>query len=113
MKIFSSIMAIYMLVLFLIPCSDSYEQDAFNIPTTSHKLSDQGEHQHKEHSDCCSPFCVCGCCGVVFDVTQYLNFNQFDINLKSFDLPKTEAIYGFIYIPSYMAEIWQPPQITV
>ncbi|MFZ4260781.1 DUF6660 family protein [Sphingobacterium sp. HJSM2_6] len=113
MKIFSSIMAIYMLVLFLIPCSDSFEQDALNYPTNSQELSDQGVHQHKEHSDFCSPFCVCGCCGVLSAVFHHWNFNTFDFKVKSFDLPKTEASYSFIYIPSYMAEIWQPPQLIV
>ncbi len=114
MKIFSMIMAIYMLVLFLIPCNDTYEKDEQTNPNIA--LSDSHsdtQEQHKEHSDNCSPFCLCGCSGVVIKVINPWNFNSFSFHSKSFELAKTETTYRFQYIPSYIAEIWQPPQLNV
>lgn len=100
-----------MMVLFIMPCADMYEKDNFLNHNHSEELTLQGSHDHQETTDMCSPFCLCGCCGVVSGVV--LQWNIFDIGkAKTFDLSKPKMYYKTIFIPRYFGEIWQPPKIN-
>ncbi len=65
MKVFFSILAIYMMAVFLMPCTDMYEKESFQNHNHSEELTHKGSHDHQETTDMCSPFCLCGCCGIV------------------------------------------------
>src|SRR5690606_11160086 len=112
MKVFSSIMALYMMVLFIIPCADMYEKDLHLNHDHSTEISHQDTHDHTETQDFCTPFCLCGCCGIVSGVV--LQWNVFDIGkAKTFDLStKPKIYYKSVFIPRYFGEIWQPPKIN-
>ncbi|WP_262245836.1 DUF6660 family protein [Parapedobacter soli] len=110
MKVFSSILALFMMALFLMPCADIYEKNVFNNQEHSTEITHQDTHDHTE-SDLCTPFCLCGCCGIVSGVV--LQWNIFNIGkIKSFDLSKPKVYYKSIFISRYLGEIWQPPKIN-
>ncbi|WP_148908956.1 DUF6660 family protein [Sphingobacterium micropteri] len=111
MKVFSSIMALYMMVLFIIPCADMYEKEVFHQHEHSTEIAHEDSHDHPETTDMCSPFCFCGCCGIVSGVV--LQWSTFNIGkIISFDLPKPKVYYKYVFIPRYFGEIWQPPKIN-
>lgn len=109
MKVFSSILALFMMALFLMPCADMYEKDVFNNQEYSTEITHQDTHDHTE-SDLCTPFCLCGCCGMVSGVV--LQWNVYSLVKKTFDLSKPKVYYKSIFISRYLGEIWQPPKIN-
>lgn len=110
MKVFSSILALYMMVLFIMPCADMYEKDVFNNHEHSTEITHQDNHEHTD-SDLCTPFCLCGCCGIVSGVV--LQWNVPNIGKpKTFDLSKPKIYYKPTFISHYLGGIWQPPKIN-
>lgn len=109
MKFIWSILAIIILVLSCIPCSDAevvaMEQTFIN--TTAKSTS-----QHKtdqEHKDLCSPFCQCSCCAVAYTIPL---------------IPVTDVTTGHAFpdkiFAAYLQQspvgitlpVWQPPKIV-
>lgn len=112
MKVFSSILALYTLVLFMMPCADTYGKDISLRNDRSSEITHQDNHDHTETSDLCTPFCLCGCCGLVSGVV--LQWAVADIGrIKSFDLSKPKTYHKPVSIPCYFGDIWQPPKINV
>ena len=109
MKVFSYIMALYMMVLFIMPCVDMYQKDVHDhLTEIAHQ---DNTHDHSETQDLCTPFCLCGCCGIVSGVV--LQWSVFDIGkAKTFGLSKAKVYYKTVFIPRYFGEIWQPPKIN-
>ena len=108
MKVFSYIMALYMMVLFIMPCDDMYVSDRLQHNTT--EMNVQDIHNHNEKADLCTPFCLCGCCGFVSAVVLQLNIFDFQ-TIKTFHLSKQTTHYKSVFIPRYFGEIWKPPKI--
>lgn len=99
-----------MMVLFIMPCADMYEKDVFNNHEHSTEITHQDNHEHTD-SDLCTPFCLCGCCGIVSGVV--LQWNVFNIGkAKTFDLSKPKVYYKSTFISHYLGGIWQPPKIN-
>lgn len=111
MKVFFSILAIYMMAVFLMPCTDMYEKESFQNHNHSEELAHKASHDHQEKPDMCSPFCLCACCGAVSGIVLQWNTYSFG-KIKTFELSKPEAYYKSIFTPSYLGEIWQPPKIN-
>lgn len=111
MKLFSSIMALYMMVLFMMPCADMFEKEMFTYYNHSSEITQEHNHNHSEIMDLCTPFCVCGCCGAVSGVVIQWHLFSFD-KIKSFDFSTTDIHYKSVFIPRYIGEIWQPPKIN-
>lgn len=100
-----------MMVLFIMPCADMNEKDVIHNHEHSTEISHQDAHNRTETQDLCTPFCVCGCCGIVAGVV--LQWNIFEIGkAKTFDLSKPTVYYKTVFIPHYFGEIWQPPKIN-
>jgi len=111
MKVFSYILALYMVVLFIMPCADMYERESFQNHNHSEELVHQDSHDHSEAKDICSPFCLCGCCGMVSGIV--LQWNVYNlVKAKTFDLPKPTVYYTSILISRDLERIWQPPKIN-
>lgn len=111
MKGFSSILALYMLALFMMPCADTYGKDLSLQPSRSTEIP-QDNHDHTETQDLCTPFCLCGCCGLVSGVV--LQWGVADMGrIRSFDLSKPKMYHKPAAIPCYFGDIWQPPKINV
>lgn len=73
------------------------------------QIVDHDHEEQKQHTDHCSPLCVCSCCNTV---TTYFEFKLLEeIHMFEFThLLKTELKLPILTTPSY--SIWQPPQLV-
>lgn len=111
MKVFSSIWAVYMMALFLMPCADKLANETRLPDDYAHALPDHAKHDHSQSADSCSPFCLCNCCGKITGVVLGLPaLSTFDLKILEIIKPHSQYISGFI--PYYVGEIWQPPQLN-
>ena len=110
MKVFSSILALFMMALFVMPCADMYEKNVFNIQEHSTEITHQDNHEHTD-SDLCTPFCLCGCCGIVSGIVLQWNVYSL-VKAKTFDRSKPKVYYKCTLISHYLGGIWQPPKIN-
>ena len=111
MKVFFSILAIYMMAVFLMPCTDMYEKESFQNHNHSEELAHKASHDHQEKPDMCSPFCLCGCCGMVSGIVLQESLSDLG-KLIDLDLSTFVTYYKPVFIPRYFGEIWQPPKIN-
>ena len=99
MKIFTFIMAFYLLLLAAMPCSDNEECE-------SQVMAEQVNHsEHEDEEDGCTPFCICASCPTHIYVSDLTinNFTSFIFSASSSEI-KAE-------IRSYILQaIWQPPR---
>jgi len=95
-------MAVMMLVLNCIPCTDgnaseTHDKIAFAAQDTQHE---------NDHEDNCSPFCQCACC-FGFSISH-------DATVSSGITMNSGSEFG-CYLPENLLEIsrpiWQPPKI--
>lgn len=100
-------MAIYILVLSAVPCSDAHND--CNDSKAKTELAQDHEHQ-QDHDDTCSPFCTCACCGV-----SIINMNFTPLQVKTnivFALVQKVTICNSSLISNFFGSIWQPPKIV-
>ncbi len=88
-----------------------YEKENSQNHNHSEELTHQESHSHQETTDMCSPFCLCGCCGIVSAAVLQWNVPNIE-KAKSFDLSKPEIYYTSTFVPRYFGEIWQPPKVN-
>ncbi len=100
-----------MMVLFMIPCADVNENEIFEEHTHYTETAHSHNEDHSHAGDLCTPFCVCGCCGIVSGVVLLWNGFNFGKMISS-DLPKPVVYYNTLFIPRYIGKIWQPPKIN-
>ncbi|HOZ75433.1 MAG TPA: hypothetical protein PLS51_04400 [Flavobacterium sp.] len=103
----SIILSFILMVLSCLPCADAAND-------SEHSQSTVQNHHHEtndEHSDLCSPFCICNCCGA-----QILNFTpvlSFVIEpIPAIFSPKPEIGYKSHLASMFSGSIWQPPRIV-
>jgi len=108
-KFISSILAILVLVLSCLPCSDV---DALplsdNTATAISAAPLQDCSGHHAACDLCSPFCACFCCAATaLPIAHNMALQPF--------LPIAQCAFA-AYLPTQLAEvfipIWQPPQLV-
>jgi hypothetical protein len=102
MKIFATILSIYVLVLTSMPCIDKQDN---TLQKT--ELSGTSSDNHQKDCDHCSPFCTCYCCASpVLSQTSAIQFNVFFIaqHIPGENVSK--------YFSSIFSSIWQPPKIS-
>ncbi len=111
MKLINTILALYVLVLSCIPCSDETEQilPAYSSSYIHTSNTHSGHNHHNESCDLCSPFCICACCGG-------FGFEPKQIILKELllaDFPSDRNYYTFYdsFSSNFYGNIWQPPKI--
>jgi hypothetical protein len=102
MKIFASILSVYILVLAAIPCIDVPKDNSLQNIEFSNSPSDH----HENEGDHCSPFCTCDCC-----VSPALHHNL-SIQFKSIEVSENiYPKYHSAFISILFFSIWQPPQL--
>lgn len=104
MKFFSLILSIYILALSLVPCTDGVVNEVCGSEKI--ELSDSGHsHEHSNHSDDCTPFCTCTCCGSIVTIppSQYF-WSPTIIVCSSYLFP-----YSLNYSFDYVEGTWHPP----
>jgi len=104
MKYLTFILSIYTICLVSAPCVD--EVLPCNI-----LVSEQTDHQHSgapsDHSDACSPFCICSCCSVPVTIAQ----NAY-ICHPFFAFQRSIIAGSSQFISSFTVNFWQPPKIS-
>ena len=105
MKIFAFILAVLVLALSCMPCTDG--ANAMNNSDAKTEFSKSGKQQEHKDLDDCSPFCTCSCCtGFTF------LFIPYQINYL---IPQSAEKTAFL-LPSKISDIalpvWQPPQLS-
>ena len=100
MKFFAYFMALYILVLSVVPCSDVHNNCNDKKATT--ELTQNHDHQ-QDQDDNCSPFCTCACCSA--------NVIALDFKPTQFSFSQKVAIRNFSFISNFYGNIWQPPKI--
>ena len=106
MKIFAYFMALYILVLSVVPCSDVHNNCNDKKATT--ELTQNHDHQ-QDQDDNCSPFCICNCC----QTAMTLNFTNTTFKIKNLfvEIDVKIANRNFSFISNFYGNIWQPPKI--
>jgi len=92
-------------VLTAIPCIDQPEDHAAQKMEITQS---QGDDQHHEDGDNCSPLCTCNCCAS--PVIQ----QDFSIQFDSFSFLQEclSPEYPSAFVSCYSGSIWQPPQLS-
>lgn len=103
MKLFSTILLLYIFALVALPCADVSNADQVKNTAIS-----QNSHTHRHSADdLCSPFCACSCC-----VSSIIS-PEYAIQLNNCLLaPDYNSCYISSYVSSLFASIWQPPKIS-
>lgn len=109
MKSASIILSFILLVLSSLPCIDA-DKDVVTDAIDS-VVAHSKDHSKELHSDLCSPFCVCNCCGVqVLNFTPTLVFEALPVPLAYAEKPQTT--YSSNLASQFVGGIWQPPQLS-
>jgi len=106
MKYFTSILAIYITALAIVPCSDGNIVGCSTDFNKEHiELKDHIDHSHDHEDDDCTPFCTCICCGslISMPITNIFFLGRIDLlSIYRFD-------YSFNYSLDYSNTVWHPP----
>ena len=92
-------MALYLLLLAAMPCSDSEECE-------NGIMTEQASHNgHEDDEEGCTPFCICACCPTHVYVSDLLTDN---FCTPAFSVSRSEINTE---IRSFISHaIWQPPR---
>ena len=104
MRLFSFVLAILVLVLSSVACSDVHAASG-GVTTI---MEAPAHHQDAGHTDCCSPFCQCACCAGAI-VPQ---------SIAALPEPQAPTFIERVYtshpsatLSQRAVPIWQPPQL--
>jgi hypothetical protein len=106
LKFLTAILSAYMLLLALLPCGDEVEcMDDERYETA---FTNNNQQDHDNHSEICSPFCICACCGQALHVLTMPFFA-----VKPHDEVSERIIqYKEPYFEIIPQAIWQPPKLV-
>ncbi|KXK18225.1 MAG: hypothetical protein UZ08_BCD001001973 [Candidatus Parvibacillus calidus] len=106
MKILVILFSIYFLALSIMPCEDIHHSESHSDELTEISCC---THNDQDHSDFCSPFCNCCCCGTLtaFKTSEYIYPTFFFETHFS----KYFIVRDITFVSSFNANIWQPPRI--
>jgi len=102
-KSFASILAVYVLILTILPCIDIHSDK--HIGETEY-LQKAAADTH-EPVDLCSPFCTCNCCATpAISSYHYCDLSKLSISEQDY------SEYKPVYISILYSSIWQPPKLS-
>ncbi|WP_434086990.1 DUF6660 family protein [Sphingobacterium faecium] len=104
MKILVYILSLYFIALTLIPCADQVQVFSYGQETGARHVN----HEDLNHTDNCSPFCICSCCSIVLNIEPITAISFVVIFLHS----KGEIAYENNFYSFNDSSIWQPPQLV-
>jgi len=106
MRIFSFILLLYLTALSIVPCTDGMPQSS-NYSHVEFSITEH-DHNHSDHQDDCTPFCVCACCGsiIILATVQPMVESKSEIS--------TDYLfnYTFEYSFDYSDGVWHPPSLS-
>ncbi|WP_367388420.1 DUF6660 family protein [Lewinella sp. LCG006] len=108
-----NILSFYMLILALIPCSDTADLQVLNteitVTTTTSTHPDDHDHHSKDCAeDTCPPFCICDCCSGIISLPQMATIPLIVFTPKPGEAPS--------FTPNFPTSgvnnpIWSPPKL--
>lgn len=109
----TTIFAIYLLTLSIIPCGDNgggiieVLNQWFNA---EHEyFSDHQHHNNTCGDDSCAPFCICSCCSINTSIPTGIGFICKEwASISITILPR----YFNCYLSEYLTSVWQPPKFS-
>lgn len=106
-KFLTLILALYILVLPCLPCTDTSE--CHKDSTTSITVL-SGHENHPQENEICNPFCSCACCGHI--VTTNFQPNKI-MACRIFPQQQLQYFYENVSLSSdFFGNIWQPPKFS-
>ena len=103
MKLFTTILSVYILVLIALPCIDAPNDISVHKLELNHSAADP----HQNETAHCSPFCTCDCC-----CSPVLHTNTI-IQISASTLAEHKYPgYISLFISTLFVSIWQPPKIS-
>ncbi len=105
-QIFIFSFSVYLVLLMALPCSDAHRSSS-TITAQLSEITHQSD-SHRQHSEVCTPFCICSSCVVAIVLHPCLEFDFFnpdhrDSNICNFYQSVQSDFHG---------SIWQPPQLV-
>jgi len=105
MRIFAFILSFYIIALSIVPCTDGIPQSSnhsdIEVSAAEH------DHNHSDHKDSCTPFCVCACCGIMITMPTLQPLVQARVVISTDYL----FHYTFDYSFDYSEGVWHPPSL--
>ncbi|TCK80918.1 hypothetical protein C8N28_2673 [Albibacterium bauzanense] len=106
MRLFTSFIALYMVLLSLAPCGDKKDCKINSTQPSSISIADHSsEGSHTEEA--CTPFCSCSCCSI--SMLKSNNVYPTKINEEHRDI---NINYSNARLPLTAHSIWQPPKLV-
>lgn len=107
MKLIAFILALFISVLAVMPCTDNITCDK----DIHQSIEKSAAHDHEEDpGDLCSPFCSCACCGYFGFVLAFPTFKITTSGVMLTDFTTPEPVD---FTSSYFYSFWQPPKISL
>ena len=98
------LLSLFFMVLTVVPCSDAAGGFGDKVCVSQDLHLEQTKVQH---TDLCTPFCVCSCCGISVSFVQIKKLLPEKI-LLLVKVQITESTYSYSLL--FNAGIWQPPK---
>ncbi|RYZ33243.1 MAG: hypothetical protein EOP49_36195 [Sphingobacteriales bacterium] len=110
MRFSCSLLAIIMLVLSCIPCSDAKAMavEETSLSSTAPLNTEHQQATDEEHTDDCSPFCQCACCAFLYVMPLPAASAT---AARPLDADKVFASFLQKQPVSIAIPVWQPPQL--
>lgn len=107
MKLFTVLMACYLMLLSVIPCRDKQTVPLNSKEVATISAVSDNQHDSKHNTDTCTPFCNCSRCAA----------SAFFQLLPSFTITKVEITISYpiphmTFVSHEDKSIWQPPQLS-
>jgi len=112
MKVLFPILAVYLLLVFLMPCTDMRATETLKQHKHSEEIANKKHYDSSDSLDLCSPFCSCNCCGKISGFVFQWDIIQFR-DIKKITFSEQILHYTPQYIPNFFEDIWQPPKILI
>jgi hypothetical protein len=106
MKLLAILLSFYIFTLAVMPCGDKEDGKLPSADAIEYSIIDQSNHE--SHSEHCSPFCMCACCG------QSMSFSHFQNTIEQkpqIALQKLQE-YQSVFVFEASFSIWQPPKFS-
>jgi hypothetical protein len=101
-KAISILLSIYVLLLTAAPCVD---HDEAGLPSDVSVIRTIDLTAHDADQDCCSPFCICSCCGIAADIPVIFTIAENIIR------PHLQtSVYISRLTTGISISVWEPPK---
>lgn len=107
MSLFRFILALYFMVLTIMPCNDVHQQSG---SSKTEQFSNIEESHSKDKGDICSPLCICNCCQITVTAFKIEPLIAFPEQIQ-FYFSKKILFQKNNFAYQVYDHIWQPPKI--